>query len=119
MKPIHIKSLQKKSRQLRSRRINKDTYVVESVTNPVANHVVTIQFDHQHRVHARCTCRWATYNGVACTHVIAALQHMADLKGRKLSFWLTEQEAERQKHKRFYLEGPFGNDGIWITSRAA
>ncbi|QPC84743.1 SWIM zinc finger family protein [Phototrophicus methaneseepsis] len=100
-----------------ARPINHNTLVVESVTNPLANHVVTVQFDDDHHVHARCTCPWAVHNGVACTHVIAALQYLAQIKGRRLSFWLTEEEAERQKHRRFYLSGQAEHDGVWITSR--
>ncbi len=117
MKPSHIKSLQRKSRQLTARPINHNTVVVESVTNPLANHVVTVRFGADQRIHARCTCEWATFNGVACSHVIAALQHLAQIKGRRLSFWLTEEEAEKQKHRRFYLSGSAAKEGIWITSR--
>ena len=120
MKPKHIKSLQTTSRELTCRMLDKHTIVVTSASNPNGHHVVTVHFDESNHVHARCTCEWARHRGVGCSHVMAALEHMANLKKRTLSFWTNEDDARRQKHRRFFLVGG-GNEkqGIWITSRAA
>ncbi len=118
MKPKYIKQLQAQSRRLQARRVDHDTFVVESVSNPVANHVVTVKFEHDGTIHTRCTCEWAINQGIACSHVMAALEHLASIRGRTLSFWLTEEEAKRQKQRVFYLAGGRHEDGVWITSRA-
>lgn len=121
--PKNIKHLQNMSRDLTAHRVDKFTYVVESRTNPVANHIVTVCFDDDGRtVKARCTCAWANFNGIACSHVLATLEYMASQKERTLSFWNDEDEARRQKHRLFRLVGkPDDEDrnNIWITSRGA
>lgn len=103
---------------MQARRVDHDTFVVESVSNPIANHVVTVKFQRDGTINSRCTCEWAINQGVACSHVMAALEYLASSKGRTLSFWLTEEEAKRQKQRVFYLAGGQRNDGVWITSRA-
>ena len=121
MKPTNIKSLQAQSRHLSARLVDKHTMVVESTTNPTANHVVTVRFGANDQVYARCTCEWATHNGIACSHVMAALEYLASLKERTLSFWPTQDDALRQKQRVFYLSGGPNDDGqrgVWITSRA-
>ena len=117
--PKNIKKLQDASRDLQARRVDKHTYVVGSRTNPSANHVVTIGFDDKgNKIHARCTCAWAMYNGIACSHVLAVLGHMAGMKQRTLSFWNDKEAARRQKHRLFRLvNGKDDENGIWITSR--
>jgi hypothetical protein len=118
--PANLKQIQHKSRDLQARRVDWQTYVVESASNPQANHVVTVTFSNDERnVKARCTCNWALYNGTACSHVLAALEYMASLKGRTLSFWRDEDDARRQKHRLFHLVGHSNDNGIWITSRSA
>lgn len=124
IKPKNIKDLQSRSKDLQVRRLSKDTFAVESANNPNGNHVVTVRFGSAERANAvvftRCSCEWARHRGVACVHVMAALEFLADLKGRKLSFWLSEQDARRQKNRVFYLDTGSGvQDGVWITSRAA
>ncbi|MDQ7025532.1 MAG: SWIM zinc finger family protein [Anaerolineae bacterium] len=118
--PTNIKDLQNKSRDLRARRVDNLTYVVESTTNPTAHHVVTVRFNREERqIEAQCTCAWAEHRGIACSHVLAALEYMASLKDRTLSFWIEEDAARRQKHRLFHLSGKNTKDGIWITSRSA
>lgn len=111
-KPQQIKQLQSESRQLVVRQINSDTFVVESATVPVYQHVVRVRFG-QRKVYTRCTCRWAMHGGAACSHVMATLEYLASRKGRTLSFWPTREDAQRQKQRVFELQG-----GVWITSRA-
>jgi len=120
MKPKNIKRLQLQSKKLHARRVDKGTLAVESVSNPFASHIVTIQFEADGKVRARCTCPWAINRGVACTHIMAALEYLAVRKGRTLSFWATEAEARRQRRRLFYLTGHEDDaEGVWITSRAA
>lgn len=114
--PTNIKQLQAQSRDLTVRRVDKHTYAVGSRSNASANYIVSVSFDDNQQVQARCTCSWAMYKGIACQHVLATLQHMAALKDRKLSFWITEDDARRQKHRTFQLVGK-GESRVWITSR--
>ena len=121
MKPSNLKQLQAESRKLQARHVDRHTLVVQSTSNPQANHIVTVEFNDDGTLHARCTCQWALNRGVACTHVMAALEYLASKKNRTLSFWSTQEEAERQKHRVFYLYGSRrddDDDGVWITSRA-
>lgn len=118
--PQNLKQLQQRSRDLQAKQIDPRTYVVESRSNPVANHIVTVQFEPDGRtVHARCTCAWAAHQGIACSHVLSALEYMASLKQRTLSFWADEDSARRQKHRTFVLSTPDENERVWITSRNA
>lgn len=120
MKPKNIKRLQTRAHGLKVNVVDRHTIIVQSTTGSTANHVVTVSYDNDGRIHARCTCAWAINGGVACSHVIAALEKLAAKRGRALSFWLSEQEARRQKRRMFYLENGGKEDNrIWITSRAA
>jgi hypothetical protein len=119
MKPRNIKRLQAQSRKMRVYWIGRNTLAVESTSNQLANHIVTVGFKADGTVHARCTCPWALNHGVACSHVMAALEFLAAQKQRTLSFWPTEADARRQKQRVFYLRGSRNGDGVWITSRGA
>jgi len=119
VKPKNIKRLQMQGKGLHASIINPHMLVVGSTSSPVANHVVTIEYEGDGAIHARCTCPWAINGGVACSHVIAALERLANTKGRTLSFWTSKEEAERQKHRVLYLSGERNGDGVWITSRNA
>jgi uncharacterized Zn finger protein len=113
MIPKNIKALQRESKGLRVQPIDPRTLVVSSASNPDHRYVVSVRFGREGEVRAACTCPWAAYNGIGCSHVMAALEHMAALKRRKLSFWGSQEEAARQKQRVFQLHG-----GVWITSRA-
>ena len=106
---------------MNARRVDRHTLVVQSTSNPAGNHIVTVEFGDEGMIQARCTCQWAVNRGIACSHVMAALEYLASMKKRTLSFWPTKEEAERQKHRVFYLAGAERNhdseDGVWITSR--
>ncbi len=123
MRPKRIKYLQSKSRNLVATVIDPadkdDPYVVvvTSRTNPYLNRVVTVQFRPDGAVVARCTCQWARFGGMGCVHVIAALQKLASRKQRALSFWLSPEEARRQKQHLSRLGDPGTDEAIWITSR--
>lgn len=59
-----------------------------------------------------CTCEWAEWHPFRlCSHEMARLREMAKAQGRRLSFWATEGEAERQHRRMFRV-----ND-IWVTTR--
>ena len=123
MRPSQLKSLQAKSRRLVVRVIRPETRddafvaIVSSQSSMALNRVVTIKFNRDGSINARCTCQWAEHGGIACCHVIAALSKLAARKHRKLSFWLTPEEALRQKQSVFQLRGGGFEDKIWITSR--
>lgn len=119
--PKNIKKLQEASRELEARQVDKHTYVVESRTNPNAHHIVIIHYNkEENAIYARCSCAWAIFNGIACSHVLAALEYVAAKRQRTLSFWNNEQAARRQKHRIFQLVGKREKKtGIWITSRRA
>lgn len=120
MKPKNLKELQANSRKLHARRVDSQTFAVESISDPFVNHRVTVMFDREGNVYTQCTCPWSVHNGTACSHVIAALECLAAEKGRKLSFWLTAEDARRQKHRTFYVTSPKKRrDGLWITTRTA
>jgi hypothetical protein len=120
-RPVNIKDLQARSKGLPVRVFDPawpgDPYtaIVESNSNPALNQIVTIRFGHDGHIQARCTCTWAQYGGVACAHVLAALNRLAGRKRRALSFWLTPEEAQRQKQKVLRLSSAEGD--IYITSR--
>ncbi len=121
MKPKHIKQLQTRSRKLKARYLRNGVIAVESQTNDNVSHIVTYQFAPDGTVHATCTCEWAEHNGTACAHVMAALEHLAAIKHRSLSYWENREAAERQKQRIFRLVGTEHSredDIIWITSRA-
>jgi hypothetical protein len=117
MKPRNLKELQERSKDLRAYVLNAHLVVVQSNSNPMANHVVTVEYREDGSIKARCTCPWAINGGVACSHVLAALEHLAALRGRSLSFWEDPQQARRQKKRLFHLEGRQRDEAVWITSR--
>ncbi|NJL95942.1 MAG: SWIM zinc finger family protein [Anaerolineae bacterium] len=120
MKPKYIKQLQATSRDLDAVRVAKHQVLVESATDPADAHLVTVRYEDGHTIYARCTCEWSQHNGVACKHVMTALEELAATKGRTLSFWLTPEDARRQKQRTFYLARYSTDpDGVWITSRTA
>src|SRR5215470_10862603 len=108
MKPRNLKSLQAKARQLKTTVIDSNTVLVESQLTP--NHIVTVR-PQQRRgqseitLQAHCTCAWSQHGGVACSHVLAALAALAAQKNRKVSFWLTPEEARRQRHHTLQIAG--------------
>ncbi len=121
MKPTEIKAIQAKSHKLEARVLKRANpnephiVIVGSSSTDTFNFVVSVKFHKNGNVQARCTCAWAEHGGIACCHVIAALSKLAALKNRTLSFWLTPEEARRQKQSVFTLRS--GKDHIWITSR--
>ncbi len=117
MLPKHIKQVQRRSRHLHARKVGL-SIMVDSATEVPGRYVVTIRYNPtSDTITAYCSCNWGNHHGVACSHVMAALEMMAAQKGRSLSYWLTEDEARRQRHKRFYLTRGDDAEGVWITSR--
>jgi uncharacterized Zn finger protein len=123
MKPVNIKDLTTRAKGLRVRTFDParhgDPYtaVVESESNLALNQVVTVRFTPNGEIIARCTCAWAQHGGMACSHVLATLLQLAERKQRALSFWLTAEEAQRQKHRVLRLRG--GDGEVFVTSRRA
>jgi hypothetical protein len=121
MKPTQLKTLQSKSKQLEVRLISPERQgepfraVVES--NAALSHIVTIRFQTDGGITTECTCAWAEHGGVGCSHVIAALNRLAERKRSSLSFWLTPEEARRQKRRVFKLTAGSGRESLWVTSR--
>jgi uncharacterized Zn finger protein len=119
--PTQLKDLQEKSRKLQIKLLNPERAgepfraLVES--SSALSHLVTIRFDRSGKIDATCTCAWAEHGGVGCSHVIAVLNHLAELKRSSLSFWPTQEDARRQKRRTFQLTSKRGEDGLWITSR--
>ena len=125
MRPSQLKALQAKSKRLHVQMITPHhagesfVVIVGSRSNAALNRVVTVRFLPDGTIHARCTCQWAEHGGIACSHVIAALNKLAERKQRRLSYWLTHEEAHRQKKALFQLTGEQSSDFVWITSRSA
>jgi uncharacterized Zn finger protein len=117
-KPVNLKQLHQRARKLLVRRVSRDTFVVASKSRPSLQHVVTVIYGRDEAIHARCTCPWSEHGGFGCAHVIAVLHTLASQKRKRLSFWLTEEEAKRQRRKVLRLSGD-GRDAIFITSRPA
>ena len=115
-KPVHLKRLQARSKRLIVRRVARDTYVCASKTRPSLQHVVTVEWRPDESIHARCTCPWSVYGGFGCAHVMAVLRTIADRQNKRISFWSTHEEAERQHHRVLRLTGD-GWDDIFISSR--
>lgn len=119
MKPQQIKALQAESRRLQTRRIGTDCIAVSSASEPGKEYHVQIRYGDG-VIHARCDCPWGQHGGIACSHVMAALESLAQDKSRRLSFWLSEEDADRQNRRTLFLtNGGHGDDdsGVWITSR--
>ena len=121
MKPKHIKKLQAQSKKLTSTRVSRNIFRVESASQPDEVQTVSLQVGKDGRIMGECSCEWSQHQGVACSHVLAALEHLAEQKGRTLSFWLNEEDAERQNRRMLFLSGDrrTSEDGVWITSRSA
>lgn len=120
MKPTHIKQLQSRAHNLRVVALKPGVLAVESASDPLHSHIVRVAFQKNGEVRTSCTCEWSQFQGVGCAHTLAALEHLAEHKGRKLSFWADETAARRQKRRLFRLSHMRAtNDDLWITSRRA
>jgi uncharacterized Zn finger protein len=114
-KPVNLKQLQTRARKLTVRRVARDTFVVASRSRPTLQHVVTIEYQRDGAIHARCTCPWAEHGGIGCQHVMAVLHTLAGRKRKRLSFWATLTEAQRQRQRVLRLAGD--GEELYITSR--
>lgn len=119
MIPKNIKSLQSNRRKLSVRCLDINTLFVSSTSEPGDDYLVTVEFKDGNVVHAECSCEWGQHHGVGCSHVMAALEHLANFKNRTLSFWVDYDEARRQRNRLFRLIADRDKEGIWITSRPA
>jgi len=125
MRPKELHRLKEKGKRMSVRIIAPDmsntpyTAIVGSTSNAAYNHFVTVRFEPNGTIVARCTCPWAAHGGIACSHVMAALTRLAEKKQRTLSFWPTHEDAARQKHAMFSLTDNTSGEKIWVTSRRA
>jgi len=118
MKPTHIKQLQSNANNLRVVALEPGKLAVESTSDPLNSHIVHVVFLKNGDVRTSCTCEWSQFRGVGCSHTLAALEYLAEHKGRKLSFWADETDARRQKRRTFRLSHMGSTrDKLWITSR--
>ncbi len=107
----HAKQIQAKSRQHLVTRITPNSYRVISAENGRA-YIVNLGLNG-----GTCSCPWGQYRPdgdrrSGCSHVVAAMNRRAELKGRRLSAWASIKEARRQ-HRPVL---PIG-DGLILTSR--
>jgi hypothetical protein len=58
MMPKNLRDLRERSKHLNTTVLNARTVIVSSDSNPVANHIVTIQYGDDGVINARCTCPW-------------------------------------------------------------
>lgn len=121
MKPINIKQLQRESRQLSVQHHAPGHIIVGSGSEAGKHHTVEYQFAEDGKtVYASCSCPWGQHQGIGCSHMMAAMEFLANSKGRTLSFWPSVDDAERQNQRMFYLTTPTTPEqGLWITSRGA
>lgn len=120
MKPKAIKKLQAEAKHLTVQEVAPHTLLVQSRRNPNAHHIVTVELENDGSIRARCTCPWAHNGGYGCSHVLAALSYLAKNKNRAISFWLSKDDANRQKHRVLRLAGNrdgSDDDGLWLTTR--
>lgn len=61
----------------------------------------------------RCSCEWAYWNPRdECSHTLSVREWLEASGNRSLSFWSTEQDAERQHRPTEWV-----SSGLWQTSR--
>ena len=101
----NVKGLQKKSRRLEVK-ATKDPHVVAVKSGSQENVWYMVRFNRDF-TEATCTCPWAQKGGKNCSHVMAAIRYLARLKGHRVSFWLSEEDARRQKRRIVNLAGMF------------
>lgn len=117
MLPKNLLKLQEKSRLHTATVHNGNAVTVASLGNARITFFVTLDYQDEQVIHPRCTCPWARHGGVACSHVMAALEKLAETQGRCVSFWLTREDAEKQ-HERVWQIGGKAEESLWMTSRA-
>jgi len=107
---MNVKQLQNKSRGLMVRPQAAGRFTVSSGSGDGDYSVALTGRDRNRRW--VCTCPWGQVGGNVCCHRMAVMDHLAGGKmGRRLSFWLNEEAARRQR--RPIVE----RNGIWVTMR--
>lgn len=110
MQITNVKQLQKKSRSLTVRPIAPGQFAVSSGSGN-GDYTVALTGQNGSR-HWTCNCPWAQRGGAVCCHRMAVMHYLAQGKmGRRLSFWLTEEDARRQR--RPVVE----RNGLFVTMR--
>lgn len=117
MNPKQVKKLQARSRALRAKIVSNNVVAVTSRSRPPVQHFVTVETTDSGEIVARCTCPWGMNGGACCSHVMAALNLLAGQQKRRVSFWRSEDEAARQKHRILRVAGGTPGSAIFITTR--
>lgn len=103
------KTLQEKSRGMQVERIGRSTFRVLSTSGKT--YIATV---NETQDFTSCTCDWAQYrpsgSNCGCSHVVAAINHIAGEQGKTASAWGSREDAERQ-HKHIWNLG----DGMLVT----
>lgn len=107
---MNVKKLQKGSRCLTVRQEAPGCLTVSSSSGN-GDYSVVLAGQNGHRRWI-CDCRWGQGGGMMCRHRMAAMNYLAETKmGRRLSFWLAEEDALRQ-HLPMVRR-----NGLWVTMR--
>lgn len=106
----NVKKLQRKSRRLTVRPQGQNRFAVSSGSGNGDYSVALTGRNGSRRW--ICDCRWGQVGGRVCCHRMAVMDHLAGGKmGRRLSFWLSEEAARRQR--RPVVE----RNGLFVTMR--
>ncbi|MFA4972982.1 MAG: SWIM zinc finger family protein [bacterium] len=102
---VNVKQLQERSRGMVVRVMSTSRQAafcyVQSGSDESVWYSVRVWNDARGLLHTRCSCPWGQHRPkespeCACSHVMAAMEALAGLVGRSLSFWLDMADAERQ-----------------------
>lgn len=111
MQVKNLKALQRKSLKLEvTPTANAHIFSVKSGSDDKMSYIVYFSQGYHE---ATCTCQWMQNGGNVCSHVMAAVRFVARHNGNRVSFWLDEMRAQRQRKRRV------GFADIWITVRNA
>ena len=128
-KPKQLKKLQWHSKDLQAAYVKhynmsggkQYEVAVRSAKNPTESHITRVFFTPNGDIETGCDCEWAAHGGICCSHGMAAIRKLAELKGKDVSFWDSQAEAEKQHRKAFKVTA-YRTEGepevaVWITLR--
>lgn len=109
----NVKTIQNKAKKNTVAHVSGNLYKVTSATSG-NEYAVRIHGDC-----GTCTCDWSKYRPShdqrsGCSHVVAVFDYIAEEKGRSVSAWNSQEDADRQHRPTLNI----GN-GVILTSRKA